>query len=427
MGIYAEETDQWHVRVGSGAGFLIDRQHVMTCAHLIGVSGTVPVILQDLTKVTAEVAFRGSWSSGAKSSVGDLAVLRLPRAVDLRPAAFAPFSAVETYADAPLTAFGYPKGHEDDGLPAKFQITSRSRMGGELYLLTPLAGEVPLMAKGFSGAAIVQPDSNQVVGMFVAVAKESGSALGQMLPTDVMERYWAPLAERVPLGQFSPAAYAELRRLLQGLSPDHVRGLADAAQRSVGSKVEQPTFRSVLHVAEWLVTVPAASPETAAVMLWACLKKIADDLQGAAAQALLKEPQAAKNAALKAWSDRYLWPSSSISVRSPAAGASIVVRIKPAVGPELDADDPSNEIGIWTATEPGGGLDDPPVFSGTVSESRTPEVVMEKVQRALTDQLADHRASRSSSSCPGDGSGTRSSNGSNQAGPGRCGWAGNDR
>ncbi|MPY64657.1 VMAP-C domain-containing protein [Streptomyces spongiae] len=211
----------WHARIScgrdTGAGFLVTERHVLTCAHVVARSGTDAVSVSFAhgggESIGAHVVAHGGWD-GRDTDAGDLAVLELDRAVDLKPAEFA--APDEAYGHPPrkLLAYGFPK-HYDEGTIAEYRATAGQLIAGEWVQLEAWAAHGQPLVPGFSGAAVTLADSGRVVGMVSAAARDPGVRNGRMLPANVMARYWPRLGDLIPTPDYDGPQKERLRLLVE--------------------------------------------------------------------------------------------------------------------------------------------------------------------------------------------------------------------
>ncbi|WP_203994781.1 VMAP-C domain-containing protein [Virgisporangium aurantiacum] len=224
--------DQWPAQVfdadglsGSGSGFLIGPDRVMTAAHVVDGMARPTVRLParpGLGEVPATVEFAGPWQRDGDGH-GDVAVLRLAAAVDVTPARFAARNALDLPRD--LIVMGFPA--TPDGLARIATVratTARFLVEGEWIQVHSRAAHGPSVAKGYSGAAVALASSGEVVGMITAAV--GADRLGHMLPVTRLAHHWQPLADLLPLGPLTAAAHAELRRDLAAVPVDRARTAA---------------------------------------------------------------------------------------------------------------------------------------------------------------------------------------------------------
>ncbi|MGA5581672.1 trypsin-like peptidase domain-containing protein [Streptomyces thermodiastaticus] len=220
----------WHVRIRcgprTGSGFLVTDRHVLTCAHVVhgaqedAVGVTFAHGRHAEREVTARVVGHGGWA-GHDTDPGDLAVLELDRAVELKPAEFAAPS--DAYGDPPrrLIAYGFPR-HYDEGTLAEYRATTDQLIAGEWVQLEAWAGHGQPLAPGFSGAAVTLADTGQVVGMVSSAARHLDVRNGRMLPAHVMARYWPPLGELIPTPRYGRQDKERLRTLVEAVARQEV-------------------------------------------------------------------------------------------------------------------------------------------------------------------------------------------------------------
>ncbi|MGW6733045.1 VMAP-C domain-containing protein [Streptomyces sp. NPDC055013] len=197
---------EWHARIEcggrvSGAGFLVARDKVLTCAHVVENSDLDPVTVTFPQRpadapVAARVVVHGGWD-GRACELGDLAVLELDREVPITPAPLAP--ADVALGDRKLVAYGFPAGYDVDGTIAEFRGVTEWLISGEWIQLEAWSGHGQPLAVGFSGAAVALVDTGEVIGMVTAAARPHDVRTGRMMPTHVLARYWPDLSALVPV------------------------------------------------------------------------------------------------------------------------------------------------------------------------------------------------------------------------------------
>lgn len=264
---------QWHARVEyggkvAGAGFLVTRDKVLTCAHVVHGAGSQPLAvsfpqLRGSGPVPARVVAHGGWG-GRRTDAGDLAVLELDREVPVAPAALAP--ADVAHGDRKLVAYGFPAGY-DEGTLAEYRTTAPVLISDEWIQLEAWSGYGQPLAAGFSGAAVALVETGEVVGMVTATAGARGVLSGLMMPTHVIARHWPDLGGLVPTPGHAQADRARLRALVEkavrtGLACDPVRLYADAA--GPFDPEAPPEGFASLWAAAWFVLCELDDPATVA-------------------------------------------------------------------------------------------------------------------------------------------------------------------
>lgn len=191
-----------------GAGLLVDRLHVLTCAHVVAAAvsvnpppstapgGKVPLDFParpELGVLTGRVVTE-TWAPESPTGRGDVAVLRLdePLAAEVP---IAPLRRAGAVADREVTVFGFPRGL-DDGVWARGRIVGTGGPGQEWLQVDPADMVSARVEPGFSGAGAVDSETGSVVGMVLAVRRGSGTAW--MLPVDVLIDYWPSLVDQLP-------------------------------------------------------------------------------------------------------------------------------------------------------------------------------------------------------------------------------------
>lgn len=266
----------WHARITcgreTGAGFLVTERHVLTCAHVVGRSGTDPVgvsFAPGEAAIPARVVAHGGWD-GRETDPGDVAVLELDRDVPMKPAEFAAPS--DAYGDPPrrLLAYGFPKRY-DEGTIAEYRATADQLIAGEWVQLEAWAAHGQPLVPGFSGAALTLADTGRVVGMVSAAARDPGIRNGRMLPAHIMARYWPRLGELIPTPEYGRPEKERLRELVAGYGASEVpecgpERLYRDAVGPFGPPVPSRGFASLWDAAWYLLS---EVPDTGAVARFA--------------------------------------------------------------------------------------------------------------------------------------------------------------
>lgn len=186
---------------------MIDRSHILTCAHVVNASlGRTPRLdAEDIIHLDFRVP-RGWYPAQAvladggwhplDGHRGDVAVLRVTSKTppSATPAVLSPL----TLRDAvPFDTEGFPEKH-NDGIGAHGSIL-RLFIGVEWVQLEADGYRGRRLTKGFSGAPIFDRERQVVVGMVTAEdSKEPAAGISAMIPVEVLVTYWPPLAELLP-------------------------------------------------------------------------------------------------------------------------------------------------------------------------------------------------------------------------------------
>ncbi|GIJ43118.1 hypothetical protein Val02_00040 [Virgisporangium aliadipatigenens] len=252
---------QWPARVAGGAGFLVERDRVLTAAHVVEGLDAVDVRFparRELGAIPATVEFTGPWRRSGEPD-GDLAVLRLHDPVDIAPARFAACGALEARPKAVLHVVGFPAA---DGIErvATVQVDFPTYLvQGEWAQLRSDESFGPAVGKGYSGAAVTIAGTGEVVGMVTAADRQD--RIGHMLTAARLRAHWAPLAALLPLGPLAAPAHRELRAGLDDVPVEKARA---AARSATGDDHAEPDpaalagARSAYDVAAYLVERLAA-------------------------------------------------------------------------------------------------------------------------------------------------------------------------
>lgn len=218
----------WRVRLRDagtgdvlGAGVLIDRRRVLSCAHVVGEPDRP--LLADLLGVPGQpsVPARSStahWVPERADGRGDLTLIELSSS---QPAdCAAPLHRLPPTVVGPVSVCGFPAGVED-GLWVQAVLRGPS---GEWSQLDSAVGG-PVIERGFSGAG-VQETTGTVIGIVVTRVVHGPHVLSYMLPVESILQHLPVLA---PLVDGEPAIDPSLPRSVgPGPGPGDLAGpLAD--------------------------------------------------------------------------------------------------------------------------------------------------------------------------------------------------------
>ena len=189
----------------SGAGFLVDDEHVVTCAHVL----TYDQQQQERPDHALSVAFQyagvrrripatlvdeGWMPRHPETRAGDVAVLKLhgPLPSDARPAPLR--TAAYGTGGHTFAVYGYPKPH-DDGVPTTGVVIGPAG-DGLLSLLTVEGGR--RIEQGFSGAPLWDATIGAVIGMVREVEpRDEDARQAYAMDVDNIAGVWPPLDDLV--------------------------------------------------------------------------------------------------------------------------------------------------------------------------------------------------------------------------------------
>ncbi|WP_161981725.1 serine protease [Streptomyces sp. TM32] len=200
MGQHHHSVKPWRVRVDDaegnphGAGVLLDDRHVLTCAHVVGLTGAAPGGSIDHLRITsvacnpewtrtARVA-PGSWVHEGDTQRGDVALLQLdePAGCGTRTALWrAPLSGVT------VSAYGFPQASRMIGMGTDAELSGFSGGRDGWALLNLVRPGSPWIEQGYSGAGVVVKDGefkDRVIGIVVADYIDGEARAAWMLPTE---------------------------------------------------------------------------------------------------------------------------------------------------------------------------------------------------------------------------------------------------
>ncbi|GAA2888132.1 serine protease [Streptosporangium fragile] len=191
----------WHVRIRDtvtgqilGAGMLVGTRHVLTCAHVVGPDRDPPdtdVTVEFITRPEATTTGRvedDCWVPSREKGEGDVALLKL---AETQPEGCgAPLHRRAILLGAEVYAQGFPSGHAN-GLGAFMRLAGNCGPRGEWVQMNDWSPGRP--ARGFSGAAVLDSGTGQVVGMVVSRHVGDPADIAYMIPVETIVRYLPPV------------------------------------------------------------------------------------------------------------------------------------------------------------------------------------------------------------------------------------------
>lgn len=207
-----------------GVGFLVDEQHIFTCAHVVTQSLGLPEDIPDAPQapirldfplvapkklLTAKVV---RWQPRQEDESGDIAVLQL-QGEPPEGAEATRFAEDEDFWNHPFRAFGFPVG-QDDGVWATGQLLGRQATNW--IMIEDVKAQGFAVIQGFSGGPVWDTQLQGVVGMVVASSRPTtvDTKTAFVIPLDVLAAAWeieSPMiSQRVFLSSApGDAAFAE--------------------------------------------------------------------------------------------------------------------------------------------------------------------------------------------------------------------------
>jgi len=210
--------DGWRVRVvgpegkSCGAGVLVAPELVLTCAHVVALalrspaSGRCPRGPLTVEFATAAdegqihgVVLEDSWIPAAEDHSGDLALVKLERAVAVEPAVLAPCGPPSRRQ---VKVFGHPT-RQPMGVWASAVIVGTAGPTGEWVQLTDPHGAGHRIEPGFSGAGVIDENVGRVIGVVVVSDRDASVKGAWMIAIEAaavrLPRLRSLLAEGEPL------------------------------------------------------------------------------------------------------------------------------------------------------------------------------------------------------------------------------------
>jgi Trypsin-like peptidase domain len=194
----------WRVRIDDeqgnprGAGVLLDRRNVLTCAHVIKKADAAPGGAASGVRITSvdcrpewtrtATVDAGSWVYRNETRRGDVALLELDRP--------APCDAGTKLWLAPISGgrvrvYGFP-APDPYGISVDAELAGSGSREGEWGVLNQVAVGRPWIEEGFSGAGVVALDGDfkgRVIGIVVARYAVDDAKAAWMLPTETIRNY----------------------------------------------------------------------------------------------------------------------------------------------------------------------------------------------------------------------------------------------
>jgi hypothetical protein len=201
--------ERWRLRIRDaagnvrGAGMLVCTGQVLTCAHVVGDenSPTAPdttvvvdfVSVPGTPSVRATVARDGWIPVNNDDGSGDIALLDLVGQV--HGPAHARLRRLLGRGRS-VHAFGFPAGAEQFGVNATAQLSGKGGPGGE-WIQVDSPPDDRRVTNGFSGAAVVDEETQSVIGMVVMEYTRERPTVSWMIPVETICRHLGGLARCV--------------------------------------------------------------------------------------------------------------------------------------------------------------------------------------------------------------------------------------
>jgi hypothetical protein len=238
---------QWRARIETddvtgytlGAGFLVDQQRLLTCAHVVKDRPTVRVTFPGGPGSLRATVLAPLTDWAKPGDVGDMALVWLDSPVAVRPARFV--SPVEDYWAGELRAGGFREGFSASGSFVTLNTSPDRELSAEWWQVDVDQSHPERLAEGFSGAAVYRADTGDVLGMITDADLKRGGVMGRMLPLPALRRHWEELDDLLRLPWVAPVHARELRALV---APALVQA-AEVYQEAFPGKAPGQELRSV--------------------------------------------------------------------------------------------------------------------------------------------------------------------------------------
>lgn len=210
---------QWRARIDTddaaertlGAGFLVDQQRLLTCAHLVRGLATVRVTFPGaLSGLRATVIPLTGWTK--PGDPGDMSLLRLDAPVPAAPCRIA--EPAGTYWAGELRAGGFRTGFEKTGSYVTLSTAPDMELAAEWWQVDIDPNRPERLAEGFSGSAVYLVATGEVVGMITDADLRRGGLMGAMMPLSALRGHWEELDDLLWLPWAAQAHARELRKIV---------------------------------------------------------------------------------------------------------------------------------------------------------------------------------------------------------------------
>ncbi|SES48036.1 Trypsin-like peptidase domain-containing protein [Actinokineospora terrae] len=185
---------------------------VLTCAHVVSAAaGTAEQTAPEQPIRLTFDAMRGEpeatavvlpdcWAPQRADGSADIALLRLTSPPPTNVSAMLLRLGVPRNRE--VRAYGYPRQHPDGVWGAAVLAGSTGPHGEWVQLDARVPGQ--LVRRGFSGAAVIDEETDAVVGMVVTAHTDDGEGLACMVPVRTLVRYVPAIAEWVGSEPIAP-------------------------------------------------------------------------------------------------------------------------------------------------------------------------------------------------------------------------------
>nr|QEO73978.1 hypothetical protein [uncultured bacterium] len=200
-GPFAHGAERWRVRVRDrggggvlGAGVLLDREHVLTCAHVALAGTELAVDMVHLPGAPTSDARILACVPPQGDDRGDVAILKL----DTRQPIEDPprLSKIALTWDRPVHTLGYPHGQGlDIGVWAR--MTLGAWAGSEWLQMNRRSQGEQRVRAGFSGSGVADDTTGDVLGIVVSEYTDDDAGLSWMMPVAAIEAHLPLLSEWV--------------------------------------------------------------------------------------------------------------------------------------------------------------------------------------------------------------------------------------
>jgi hypothetical protein len=172
----------------SGAGVLLGRDYVLTCAHVATNAGSEIMVDAGGMARTPSVHARIDPEHHVPATEdwhGDVTLLRLDQPLIDRSGTT--LRRVALSWDRTVRAYGYPDGLENIGVWAHALITGDAGPGGAWRQLNTRPGEQRIR-RGFSGAGVIDDETGDVLGIVVSEFNDQSANVSWMIPIETILR-----------------------------------------------------------------------------------------------------------------------------------------------------------------------------------------------------------------------------------------------
>ncbi|MBK8031372.1 MAG: trypsin-like peptidase domain-containing protein [Chloroflexi bacterium] len=230
-----------------GAGFLVGKRQIFTCAHVVAFALGVPKESPDRPEGVLRIEFPFSksvdirreasvevWQAAQADGKGDIAGLSLVTDApeDVQPA---PLKSFDPHDRRGVMVYGFPKGSERFG--RWVDATQHGPLGNTFVQLQVNEGEFPV-EQGYSGTPVYDYETKNVIGIVSQAFRTDRANAGAMISKDLLLQAWNNLESIKELEAQKTYKYACYISYAPILFSDDVRDTTTAFAQALREKLQ---------------------------------------------------------------------------------------------------------------------------------------------------------------------------------------------